>query len=395
MKREKSYFLEKANSLFQEVRSFRRHMHQFPELSFQEYETQKFIASKLNDKNILGKPVADTGYVVELGQGNNCIALRADIDALPIHEKNDASYTSQNKGVMHACGHDVHAACLYGALLILKEIEGELNGLVRALFQPGEEMLPGGALKMIKAGVLEAPKPKAIIALHVFPELNAGKTGFRKGIYMASGDEIHITFKGKGGHGALPHKCIDPIIISAQFLTNIQAIVSRKAPPNIPTVLTFGKINSNGGATNIIPDEVKIEGTFRTFDEELRSKAHDTIHSFAENRAHAHDAEVDCQIIKGYPTLENNETLTEWAKNQTEALIGMDNVIELPIRMTTEDFAWYSQQLPACFFRLGIRNESQGIIHPVHTPLFDIDEEALKTGMATMAYLAYQGLIKE
>lgn len=394
MSRVKAYFLDKANAFFEDVRSFRRHMHQFPELSFQEYETQKFISSKLLEKHISGTVVADTGYVVELGAGDNCIALRADIDALPIDEKNETSYVSQNQGVMHACGHDVHASCLYGALLILKEIEGELDGMVRALFQPGEEMLPGGALKMIEAGVLESPRPKGIIALHVFPDLEAGKTGFRKGVYMASGDEIYITFKGKGGHGALPHKCVDPIILTAQFLTNIQAVVSRKAPAVVPSVLTFGKINSNGGATNVIPDEVTIEGTFRTFDEEWRAQAHDLIYAFATDLAHAHGAEVDCKIIKGYPPLENNEALTEWAKNETENLLGLSNVVDLPIRMTTEDFAWYSQKVPACFFRLGVRNEAMGIVHPVHTSLFDIDEEALKIGMATMAYLAYQALKK-
>lgn len=393
MKRDKDYFLEKANSLFEEVLAFRRHLHQYPELSFQEYETQKFIASKLNDNGIYGTSIADTGYVADLGKGDNCIALRADTDALPIHEKNDTIYVSRNEGVMHACGHDVHSACLYGALLILKKIEGELNGKVRALFQPGEEVLPGGALKMIEAGVLENPRPKAIIALHVFPELEAGKTGFRKGIYMASGDEIHITFKGKGGHGALPHRCIDPIIVAAQFLTNIQVVVSRKAPPATPTVLTFGKINSDGGATNIIPDEVRIEGTFRTFSEEWRAEAHEIISRFARDIAHAHGAEADCRIEKGYPYLENNEALTEWAKKQTADLIGTDNVIDLPIRMTTEDFAWYSHLIPACFFRLGIRNEARGIIHPVHTSHFDVEEEALKTGMATMAYLAYQALL--
>ncbi len=392
MELDSAYFLERADRYFEDIRSFRRHIHRNPELSFEEVETAKFIGEKLRERGISSSAIAETGLRVELGQGGRSVALRADLDALPIIETNDVEYRSINDGVMHACGHDVHSACLYGALLILKEIEGDLDGQVRGLFQPGEEKLPGGALKMIAGGALENPVPEGIIALHVYPELEVGKLGFREGMYMASADEIYVTIRGKGGHGAMPHTCIDPIVIAAQVISSIQTIVSRNAPPVIPSVLTFGKINSEGGATNIIPDEVRLEGTFRTLNEEWREKAHGLIERSIKGIAGAGGGEAEVRIVKGYPYLENEEKLTRFSRMEAEGLLGAGNVVELGVRMTAEDFAWYSHKIPACFFRLGVRNEAKGIVHSVHTSRFDIDEEALKIGAATMAWLAYKKL---
>lgn len=392
MELSREYFLRSAEKHFEAIRSFRRHLHQYPELSFREVQTSQYIKEKLTENGILFESLAGTGIRADLGSGKRSIALRADIDALPIQEANDVAYISKHEGIMHACGHDVHSACLFGAILILREVERELKGQVRAIFQPGEEKLPGGALKMIEEGVLENPKPEGIIALHVFPELETGKLGFREGMYMASADEIYITVAGKGGHGAMPDKCIDPIVAAAQIITNIQTIVSRKAPPAIPSVLTFGKINSVGGATNIIPDVVKLEGTFRTLNEEWRMDAHRYIDESAKYIARSVGAEVDCQIVKGYPYLENDEALTRFVRREAIELLGGENIVDLDIRMTAEDFAWYSHRLPACFFRLGVRNESRGIVHAVHTSRFDIDEEALKVGAGVMAWLAYQHL---
>lgn len=391
----KAYFWEKAEKHFEAIRSFRRHLHRYPELSFQEVKTSRYIREKLVENNISSEFIAETGVRAELGAGDRCVALRADIDALPIQEINDVEYVSKHEGIMHACGHDVHSACLFGAMLILKEAESALGGMVRALFQPGEEKLPGGALKMIEAGALENPEPEGIIALHVFPELEVGKLGFREGMYMASADEIYITVRGKGGHGAMPDKCIDPVTAAAQIITAIQTIVSRKAPPAVPTVLTFGKINTVGGATNIIPDEVKLEGTFRTLNEEWRMQAHRHINELVASIAQAAGAQTECRIIKGYPYLRNEEMLTRFARKEASELLGGENIVNLDIRMTAEDFAWYSHRLPACFFRLGVGNQQRGIVHSVHTSRFDIDEQALKVGAGAMAWLAYRKLCRQ
>lgn len=392
MELNKAYFLERAEKYFEEIRNFRRHIHRNPELSFEEVETAKYIREQLKVRGISSKVIAETGLRVDLGAGIRSLALRADLDALPIQEVNEVEYKSIKEGVMHACGHDVHSACLFGALLILKEIEEHLGGQVRGLFQPGEEKLPGGALKMIEAGALENPVPEGIIALHVYPEMEVGKLGFREGMYMASADELYLTIRGKGGHGAMPHQCIDPIVLAAQVINGVQAIVSRQAAPVIPSVLTFGKIYSEGGATNIIPEEVKLEGTFRTLNEEWRGRAHEIIDRTVKGIAEAGGGTAEVRIVKGYPYLENEEKLTGFARKAAQELWGADKVEDLGVRMTAEDFAWYSHEVPACFFRLGVRNEAKGIIHSVHTARFDIDEEALKVGAATMAWLAYRRL---
>jgi amidohydrolase len=375
-----------SEQYFQEIVAIRRHLHQHPELSFQEFETSKFIQQTLTDWGIEFKSGYVNTGIVALVKGKNpekkIIALRADIDALPILEENNLPFASQNKGVMHACGHDAHTASLLGAIKILNELKNEFEGTIKCIFQPAEEVLPGGASLMIKEGVLENPKPMHIVGQHVYPELEAGKVGFKKGQYMASTDEIYLTIKGKGGHAALPFKLKDPVLATAQILVALQQVVSRCAKPNIPSVLSFGKVIANG-ATNIIPNEVFVEGTFRTFDEEWRKKAHNHIREIAENTAKAMGVVCDVKIDVGYPFLVNDDDTTQKCIDAAKEFLGEENVVDLELRMTAEDFAYYSQIIPACFYRLGT-SDSTGL----HTPTFMVDEEALKTGMGLMAYLA-------
>ncbi len=370
----------------------RRHLHQHPELSFEEAETAAFVAGKLAEWGIpFQKDVAGHGIVALIeGQdpGNRVIALRGDMDALPIHEANDVPYRSQRDGVMHACGHDVHTTCLLGAARILQALREHWSGTVKLLFQPAEERLPGGASLMIKAGALERPAPEAIIGQHVFPLLEAGKVGFRAGMYMASSDELYMTVTGKGGHGAMPHECVDPIIITAHILTALQQIVSRYADPSLPSVLTFGQIASSGGSTNIIPYEVKLMGTFRTMNEKWRFEAHHRMQQLATGIAESMGGACELRIEVGYPTLFNDEALTNKARQYAVQYLGPENVVDLPIRLTSEDFAYFSQIMPGCFFRLGTRNAARGITSLLHTNTFDIDEDSLPIGAGLMAWMA-------
>ena len=385
-----------AQKHHQEVVAMRRYIHANPELSFQETNTGKFIAEKLSEMGVEHRHgIADNG-VVALIKGKNpekrVIALRGDMDALPIQEKNDVPYKSTNDGVMHACGHDVHTASLLGTVQVLQALRDKFEGTVKCIFQPGEEMFPGGASIMIEQGVLENPKPVSIFGQHVHPPLRAGKIGLRSGLYMASADEIYVTVKGHGGHGAMPHDCIDPVMISAQILVTLQQIVSRYSDPNIPSVLTFGKINSLGGATNIIPNEVYMEGTFRTMDEKWREEAHHRMKKVAESLAQSMGGACDFHIDKGYPTLINNEELTARTKAWAIEFLGEENVVELNRRMTAEDFAYFSQAMPGCFYRLGTGNPDRGITSSIHTDTFDIDEAALETGVGLMSWLAIKEL---
>ncbi|MBK9338422.1 MAG: amidohydrolase [Lewinellaceae bacterium] len=385
-----------ARQFYPDTVAHRRHLHQHPELSFEEIQTGKYVAACLAEWGIEHQQgVAGTG-VVALVRGKNprkrTIALRADMDALPILEAGEAPYKSANTGIMHACGHDVHTASLLGTARILHALRGQFVGTVKCIFQPGEEKLPGGASLMIRAGVLENPRPAAIFGQHVHPPLRAGMVGFRSGIYMASADEIYVTVKGRGGHGAMPHDCIDPVAISAQIIVALQQIASRYADPAVPTVLTFGKINSVGGATNIIPNEVRFEGTFRTMHEKWRAEAHHRMKKIAETTAKSMGAACVFNIVKGYPVLFNHEVLTARAKGQAIEFLGKDQVADLPLRMTAEDFAYYSQVMPACFYRLGTGNPERGITAPVHTDKFDIDESALETGTGLMTWLALSEL---
>lgn len=376
-----------SEAIFEEVVAIRRHIHSHPELSFKEFETSAFIAKKLSTWGIAFEDgIVETG-IVALIEGQNsedyCIGLRADIDALPIAEESNTSYKSQNEGIMHACGHDVHTAILLGTAKILYNNRHLLKTKVKLIFQPGEEQLPGGANLMIKEGALENPKIDEIYALHVFPELEVGKVGLKEGMYMASCDEIRITVNGKGGHGAMPHQNIDPILIASHLIVSLQQVVSRNCPPTIPSVLSFGRIEGLG-ATNVIPDTVSIEGTFRTMNEEWRKEAHVKIKRIANHLVEGMGGTVDVDIQVGYPYLENDAAVTRKAKEKCISFFGEDNVVDLPLRMTGEDFAYYSQKIPATFIRIGVRNEAKGIIYPVHNKRFDIDENALKIGIQTL-----------
>jgi len=385
-----------ADKGFASTRKIRRHLHQYPELSYQEKETGKYIASILKSLEIKHETGwADYGvvaYIQGRQSSKRVIALRADIDALPITEANKVSYKSKNKGVMHACGHDVHTASLLGAAKILHSLRDDFGGTLKLIFQPAEEKFPGGASILIKEGVLKNPKPISIIGQHVHPPLESGKIGLRAGQYMASADEIYVTITGKGGHGALPHDCIDSIVITSHIITSLQQIVSRNANPTTPSVLTFGKINSTGGATNIIPNEVKLMGTFRTMDEKWRYAAHKKMKKMAESIAKSMGGKCEFNILPGYPSLINEPTLTARVKDFAVDYLGKRNVVDLPIRMTAEDFAYYSQEMPGCFYRLGTGNKKKGITSPVHTTTFDIDEEALRTSIGMMAWLAIKEL---
>lgn len=380
---------------FKEIVSIRRHLHMNPELSFQEFETAKYVTGKLKEIGITFQDnVAGTGLVgIIRGKNDNgkVVALRADMDALPILEQNSVEYKSKNDGVMHACGHDAHTASLLGAAAILHDLKDQFEGTVKLLFQPGEEKLPGGASLMIKEGALENPKPQSVIGQHVMPLIPSGKVGFRSGIYMASTDELYLKIKGKGGHGAMPHLNIDPVLITSHLIVAMQQIVSRTANPTMPSVLSFGKVIANG-ATNVIPDEVYIEGTFRTLNEQWRSEAHQRMLDLAHQLVNSMGGQLDFEIRKGYPALINDENLTAKAKSRAIEYLGNENVLDLDIWMAAEDFSFYSQVAPSCFYRLGTRNESRGITSSVHTPTFDIEEDALKIGAGLMAYLAVKEL---
>ncbi len=387
---------EKTEQYFSEVQAIRHHIHANPELSFHEYKTSEFVSEKLKSIGVTNqKSIAGTGIVALIegkNAGKRCIALRADMDALPILEANDVPYRSKNEGVMHACGHDVHTSCLLGAAHILHDLRDSWEGTVKLIFQPGEEKHPGGASIMIKEGVLENPKPAAIFALHVYPNLPTGATGFRAGQYMASADEIYITIQGKGGHAALPHQTIDPIAISALVITGLQQIISRKGNPLIPSVLTFGKIQG-GFATNVIPDKVDMLGTFRTMDEKWRYEAHRWIKEFTEQTCSAYGATAIVEIPPGYPSLFNDPALTAKAESWAKEYVGKHNVHELDMRMAGEDFSFYTHHVPGCFFRIGTSKDGKEFLAPVHNAHFDIDEESMKTGMGMMAWCAIQGLM--
>ncbi len=381
-----------ADNMRKPLTNIRRHLHTWPELSFQERETSEYIAQCLKSFGIVPqRGWAGTGIVAIIaGQNPNsrAIALRADIDALPITEVEGRAWRSQREGIMHACGHDVHTTCLLGAAHILHELRYYWEGSIKLIFQPGEERLPGGASLLIQEGVLTTPPVQGIIGQHVYPALEIGKVGFRAGPYMASSDELHLTIKGKGGHGAMPHDCVDPIAIAAQVLTALQQVISRQANPLTPSVLTFGRIESQGGATNVIPEAVHLQGTFRTMDEDWRYEAHQHIRAIAEGIAQSLGATCELHIDAGYPVLVNDPALTQRCREAAVAYLGTENVVELPLRMTSEDFAWYSSHVPACFYRLGTGNAAKGITAPVHTPAFDVDEDSLPIGAGLMAWLA-------
>lgn len=385
-----------ASAILPEIIDIRRHIHAYPELSFEEINTSKFIASKLKEYGIPFKDnIVKTGIVGIIegkNPGKKTIALRADMDALPIQEENNREYASKTPGVMHACGHDAHTSALLGAAKILSQLRDEFEGSVKLIFQPGEEKLPGGASLMIKEGALESPRPAAIYAQHVFPSMEAGKVGFRSGMYMASTDELYVTVKGKGGHAAMPDTYVNPIIIASNIIVRLQELfMGESKKTGAPTVLAFGKIIANG-ATNVIPGEAKIEGTFRTMNEQWRREAHGILKKTAEDIAKKMGGVCEFNVMKGYPVLVNDDNVTSKARRYAEDYLGKENVEELGLRMTAEDFAFYTHHVPACFYRLGTGNKAKNITSNVHTPAFDIDEKALETGSGLMAWIAVSEL---
>lgn len=386
---------EKAAAIFEKVKIYREHMHMHPELSYHEVETMRFVSKTLTELGIAHQTgIGGTGVVALIKNDQHtydtpCIALRADLDALPIQEENEIAFISKVDGVMHACGHDVHSAILLGTAEILHSLKAELPYPVKLIFQPGEEKNPGGATLMIADNVLHEPEVKEMYALHVFPEMEVGKVGFRQGLYMASCDEIHLTIHGKGGHGANPHQCIDPIVIGANIVTQLQQIVSRKCDPKIPCVLTFGHFEALG-ATNVIPSTAHLKGTFRTMDENWRAEALQLIETQIHSIVESQGGTVELEISKGYPYLENDPIVTKKLKEKAVSFLGADKVEDLPIRLTSEDFAFYSHEVPVCFFRLGVRNESKGIIYGVHHPKFNIDDDALRIGMELMSLAVFE-----
>lgn len=371
----------------------RHHLHMHPELSYQEFETSQYVQDKLAAYGIPFEVKATTG-VVGIIEGRNpqsrVVALRADMDALPIHEENEVPYKSTRPGIMHACGHDVHTTCLLGAARILSETKDQWEGTVKLIFQPGEEKNPGGASLLIKEGVLENPKPSAIYALHVNPQLEVGLLSFRGGIAMASADEIYITVKGKGGHAAAPHWTTDTILVASQLVVALQQVISRNNNPFSPSVLSITSFQG-GHTTNVIPTEVKLMGTFRAMDEQWRFRAHDIIRKITTELVASMGCEADIHIDVGYPCVYNNEALYPKARALAEQYMGFENVQETEMRMGAEDFGYYSQQIPGCFFRLGTANKAKGITAGVHTPVFNIDESAIETGIGMMAAFGASG----
>ena len=388
----KSKIKSLASAALPEIITIRRHIHAHPELSFEEVNTSKYISSKLKEYGIPYKDkVVKTGIVATIegkNPGRKTIALRADMDALPIKEENKAEYASKNIGVMHACGHDVHTSSLLGTAKILSQLRNDFEGTIKLIFQPGEEKLPGGASLMIKEGVLENPKPASIYAQHVFPSMETGKVGFKSGMYMASTDELYVTVKGKGGHAAMPDTYVNPILIASTILLNLQDLfMGEKKKVGAPTVLAFGKIVANG-ATNVVPGEVKIEGTFRTMNEQWRKEAHGILKKIAQDIARKMGGICEFTVMNGYPVLVNDEKVTAKAKKYAEDFLGKENVEDLDMRMTAEDFAFYTHHVPACFYRLGTGNKAKNITSNIHTSTFDIDEKALETGAGLMAWIA-------
>lgn len=367
----------------------RHHIHANPELSYQEFETSAFIQGQLRGMGIPFTIMAGTG-VVGIIEGRDpasrVIALRADMDALPIQEANEIPYASKKPGIMHACGHDVHTTCLLGAAKILQELKSEWSGTVKLIFQPGEEKNPGGASLMIRDGVLENPKPAAIFGLHVHPQMEVGKLSFREGKVMASADEIYITVRSKGGHAAAPQLTADTILVASHIIIALQQVISRNRDPQMASVLSITSFQG-GHTTNVIPSEVKLMGTFRALDESWRFKAHELIRKIVEGTAHSMGAEIDLHIDIGYPSVYNNEALHHSAKALAAEYMGTALVGETEIRMGAEDFGYYTQQIPGCFFRLGVMNVGKGITSGVHTPTFNIDESAIETGIGIMAWL--------
>ena len=375
----------KCDAYFDDVVAIRRQLHQHPELSFCEKDTAELIKRCLASKNIeYQSDVAGTGVVATIHGSLSfrpVIALRADLDALPIQETTDLPYRSVNDGVMHACGHDAHTAMLLGTAFILNDLRDKFSGTIKLIFQPGEEKLPGGASLMIKAGVLD--DVDLIIGQHVYPDLPCGEVGFHAGPYMASSDEVNITVKGRGGHAAKPAERENSLLAAAKIVSELSKLYPEKSGD---VLLAFGSFVADG-TYNVIPSEVNLKGTMRTFDEAKRKALKDNILKVSKEVASEFGCEADVFIEQGYPSLKNDIELTNKCSALAKEILGESKVKDLPQLMTAEDFAWYSQKVPACFYRLGTSNPEKGIVAKQHTSTFDIDENAMIIGMETMTFL--------
>lgn len=391
----KNQVISLTDKYLEEIINIRKHLHQHPELSFEEKNTSAYIRSLLDSWNVEYKyPFVKHGILATISGKNTdgpTLAIRSDMDALPISEDSGLEFASLNAGVMHACGHDIHMACLLGTIKILNEMKQDINGTLLFIFQPGEEKLPGGAKLMLEEGLFEELKPDMIIAQHVLPEMETGSIGFRPGIYMASSDEIYITVKGQGGHGALPENINDPVLMASHMLISLQQEINRKSPKGIPTVLSFGKVVANG-AVNVIPDEVRLEGTFRTMNEEWRRKAHQLMDQITSGIASSMGGTVELEVRHGYPVLANEPDLTNKAKEYAVELLGKQKVIDMDIRMTAEDFAWFSQAYPSMMYRLGVKSPNTDKVSTLHSSKFIADSSAIKTGISAMSWIALQVL---
>ncbi len=388
-----------SHEIFPEVVRLRRVIHAHPELAFEEYETARLVVETLQPLGVeIQTGIARTGVVATLrgAAPGPTVLLRADMDALPIHEENDFDFRSRYPGKMHACGHDAHTASLLGTAMILAQLRTRLRGQVRLVFQPSEEKLPGGAQAMIREGLLEAtndlPAPEVVFAQHVHPDLPAGTIGVRSGMYMASADELYITVRAEGGHAAAPHRLqADGVLVAAHIIMALQAIISRHAPPDVPSVLSIGRVLAEG-ATNVLPATVRLEGTFRAMDEDWRFRAHKLIQRVVQHTAQAHGAEADVEIVVGYPALYNHEDPTALVRQAACEYVGPDRVVELEPWFASEDFAYFLRERPGCFYRIGTGNPEKGITSGLHTPRFTIDEEALCIAPGFMAYLTWRYL---
>ncbi len=385
-----------SEKIYEKVNTYREHLHSHPELSYKEYKTAKFVSETLSGLGIENASIGETGVVAVISANGHtentpCLGLRADLDALPIQEENEVSYRSQNDGVMHACGHDVHTSILLGVAEVLQHYREELPMPVKLIFQPGEERNPGGATYVIRDGGLENPKVDKMAALHVFPDLDYGHFGFKEGLYMASCDELHIEVQGLGGHGALPERTVNPLFMGADFILQARNYIMENTPKEVPSVINFGKFDAKG-STNVIPEKAFIKGTFRTMDESWRVKAKKDLMDLAQKISEEYNGQINLNISDGYPYLKNDEDFTNSVRELAESHFGKEVVHHLPIRMTSEDFAYYSQLVPVCFFRLGVRNEEKGITNGLHTSKFDIDQRSMQKGVLMLSMIAFSSL---
>lgn len=385
-----------ASEIFDDIVAKRRHLHKYPELSFKEYETSLYIKKSLDELKIPWRSIVETGVIATIAGKNSSksqkvVALRADMDALPIEEKTNFNFKSVNKGVMHACGHDMHVSSLLGVAKILKRLEETFSGSVLLIFQPGEENLPGGASKIIEEGILSDSGVNIVIGQHIVPNIESGKISFHKGNFMASMDEVRIKVIGKGGHGAEPQNVKDPVVAASNIIVTLQQIISRFSNPGTPSILSFGNIEAKG-TTNIIPDSVYMEGTFRTMDESWRKIAHEKIKNIATSVAKGLDCDCSVEVKEGYPSLYNDISLTEKLQGFSAEILGEENTIKSEIWMASEDFAYYSQSFSSCFYLLGGSYKDKTEENFLHTSTLDLNEEALMTGMSVMSYITLKYL---